>query len=221
MSFYLSNNDTQPTGFEPAEFLDLPTMAEVEIRTVVLDHARSAPAGPPPTATRTYIGTGITVHWDSDRCIHAERCTSGAPSVFDRSARPWVHPDGAPADEIAAVIDTCPSGALSYSRTDGSPNGRRGRGLGDDPAASTAPDPELAFYADDRAERAADEVPVTITPQHNGPLVVEGAVRLVRPDGSVEDAGRLALCRCGQSGSKPNCDGTHSRVGFQAPGVAG
>jgi hypothetical protein len=93
--------------------------------------------------------------------------------------------------------------------------------LGDEPGASTAPDPELAFYADDRAERLADEAPVTITPQRNGPLVVDGAVRLVRPDGSVEDAGRLALCRCGQSGSKPNCDGTHARVGFQAPGVVG
>lgn len=28
MSFYLSNPDVHPTGFEPAEFLDLPPMAE-------------------------------------------------------------------------------------------------------------------------------------------------------------------------------------------------
>jgi len=29
---------------------------------------------------------------------------------------------------------------------------------------------------------------------------------------------KLALCRCGHSGDKPFCDGTHKRVGFQAAG---
>ncbi|MCI4348171.1 MAG: CDGSH iron-sulfur domain-containing protein [Thermoplasmata archaeon] len=27
------------------------------------------------------------------------------------------------------------------------------------------------------------------------------------------------LCRCGQSSTKPICDGTHEEVGFQAPAV--
>jgi len=30
MTFYLSNNDVQPVGWEPLEFIDLPTMAEAK-----------------------------------------------------------------------------------------------------------------------------------------------------------------------------------------------
>ncbi len=32
MSFYLSNTTAQPTGVEPGEFLDIPSMAEVTVR---------------------------------------------------------------------------------------------------------------------------------------------------------------------------------------------
>lgn len=150
---------------------------------------------------RDYEAPGITVHWDSDLCIHAERCTTGAPAVFDRSARPWVDPTAAPAGELARVIDTCPSGALTYTRTDAAGEGRHADGAGVvTPVTTTA---------------------VTITPQLNGPLAVRGPVHLVRPDGTVEEVQRATLCRCGHSSSKPRCDGTHARVGFTAPGVDG
>jgi CDGSH-type Zn-finger protein len=68
--------------------------------------------------------------------------------------------------------------------------------------------------------------PVKITVRPNGPLRVEapeGTVELVDADGNAYDLsgklkeGKLAfsLCRCGGSVSKPFCDGTHSRIGFQ------
>lgn len=49
----------------------------------------------------------------------------------------------------------------------------------------------------------------------NGPLVVKGVTRMTGPDGSeVEVKEVMALCRCGQSKSKPFCDGSHVAAGF-------
>ena len=165
-------------------------------------------------AIKDYVGDGIVVHWDGDRCFHSERCVNGLPSVFDRDRRPWVDPRAASADRIADVIDTCPSGALSYTRTDGTANGRRGRAAGDDPAASIAVDEE---WNTSRIGQSVTEV--VITPLRNGPLSVEGPITLRLPEGSVTES-RVQLCRCGHSGSKPRCDGSHARVGFTAEGLS-
>ncbi len=169
-------------------------------------------------ATREYAGEGIVVHWDSDRCVHSERCTRGLPAVFDRGRRPWVDVGGASADAIATVVDTCPSGALSYSRTDGAANGRRGRDLDEDPSASIAVDPAWAPASIDPTE-GLSETAVVITPLADGPYSVAGPVAVVGPDGTVEVAERWQLCRCGHSDAKPLCDGSHARVGFEAPGA--
>ncbi|GAB3351055.1 CDGSH iron-sulfur domain-containing protein [Modestobacter lapidis] len=58
----------------------------------------------------------------------------------------------------------------------------------------------------------------TITPYRDGPLLVRGEFRLVDTDGNEIDPGRrtVALCRCGKSGIKPFCDGTHKLTGFTA-----
>lgn len=168
-------------------------------------------------ARKDYEGTSITVHWDSDRCIHSRLCVLGAPSVFDFEARPWVRPDGAAADEVARVIDSCPSGALSYTRTDGAPNGRRGRRRDEDEARAVRADDEAG--ATILLDGAADDVPPTITPLPDGPLIAEGPFAIARDDGAVEFVQRVTLCRCGHSASKPHCDGSHARVGFTAPGT--
>lgn len=59
----------------------------------------------------------------------------------------------------------------------------------------------------------------TITPYRDGPLIVRGTFRLTDQDGAEIDPGRdtVALCRCGRSGIKPFCDGSHKRSGFSAP----
>jgi CDGSH-type Zn-finger protein len=56
---------------------------------------------------------------------------------------------------------------------------------------------------------------VTITIRENGPLLVDGDVKLVDAAGNEVPLMKKALCRCGGSTMKPFCDGTHSKIGFQ------
>ena len=50
----------------------------------------------------------------------------------------------------------------------------------------------------------------------SGPLWVRGGIKLIAADGAAyETRNRMTLCRCGQSGNKPFCDGTHASVGFR------
>ena len=60
---------------------------------------------------------------------------------------------------------------------------------------------------------------VTITVKNNGPLRVEGPVKLVDGQGGEYDlTGKpgISLCRCGHSANKPFCDGSHNKAGFQS-----
>ena len=56
---------------------------------------------------------------------------------------------------------------------------------------------------------------VTIKIRDNGPYVVEGDFQLVDAQGNPVPILKRALCRCGGSTTKPFCDGTHSKIGFQ------
>jgi CDGSH-type Zn-finger protein len=62
-----------------------------------------------------------------------------------------------------------------------------------------------------------------ITCRPNGPYLVEGEIELYDTNGQrIDTSGRpkVALCRCGGSTTKPFCDGTHSKIGFQAAEAA-
>ena len=56
---------------------------------------------------------------------------------------------------------------------------------------------------------------ITIKIRDNGPYLVEGEFRLVDALGNEVPIKKAALCRCGGSTTKPFCDGTHSKIGFQ------
>ena len=135
---------------------------------------------------RQYEGEHIIVRFEPRRCIHASECVHGLPSVFERDRRPWIDAGAAPAEDIARVVERCPTGALTYERMDGGPA----------EAVPTRPvirvQPGGPLYVHGHLELADD---------HGQPI---------------EAGPRVALCRCGASRNKPFCDNTHAEIGFDA-----
>jgi len=201
----------------------------------------------------------LVVDFDGKRCIHARRCVLGLPEVFVPGAEgAWIFPDRASADEVTRIIDTCPSGALTYTRKDGGADERpakvntarlwqngpveyRGnlRIAGGEPikravlcrCGQSKNKPycdnshiEAGFEATGERPSDADvqtlavrDGPVTITPSKNGPLAVEGNLEIIAASGRrLATKTRTFMCRCGGSGNKPFCDGTHKKIGFEA-----
>jgi CDGSH-type Zn-finger protein/uncharacterized Fe-S cluster protein YjdI len=62
----------------------------------------------------------ITVRFDTKRCIHSRHCVLEGPSVF-RANTPgqWIHPEAASVEHLVHVARNCPSGAITYARSDG------------------------------------------------------------------------------------------------------
>lgn len=63
---------------------------------------------------QVYETSEISVTFDPEVCIHSAVCVRGLPAVFDVKRKRWVRPELAPADQVAAQIARCPSGALQY-----------------------------------------------------------------------------------------------------------
>lgn len=57
-----------------------------------------------------------------------------------------------------------------------------------------------------------------ITAMDHGPFLVTGEAIVTDAEGNEFSVERktVALCRCGGSTNKPFCDGTHSKMAFQA-----
>jgi CDGSH-type Zn-finger protein len=62
-----------------------------------------------------------------------------------------------------------------------------------------------------------------ITVRVNGPILVEGDFEIVDANGTpygLAGRTRVTLCRCGESETKPFCDGHHKVCGFESESVA-
>jgi CDGSH-type Zn-finger protein len=131
----------------------------------------------------TYPATGIVVRDDRSVCEHAGFCGNRVTTVW-KMLRRGDTADTVKRSQLIAMIERCPSGALTY---------------------------RMEADADDvEPERRA-----AIGVVDDGPLFVTGGVPVRRADGQpLETRNRVTLCRCGGSGNKPLCDGSHKTNGF-------
>ncbi|WP_299847009.1 CDGSH iron-sulfur domain-containing protein [uncultured Roseovarius sp.] len=68
-----------------------------------------------PDGVKVFGGKQIDVHYNRLLCSHAGECGARLKAVFDSTRDPWIVPDNATPDQIRDVVETCPSGALSWS----------------------------------------------------------------------------------------------------------
>jgi CDGSH-type Zn-finger protein len=90
---------------------------------------------------------------------------------------------------VIAMIERCPSGALTYHIEEGEPD-----------------------IEPDLPQQVVDSTEITSDGPIAGPLWVTGGIPIERSDGQpFEVRNRVTLCNCGASKNKPLCDGTHRR----------
>lgn len=138
-----------------------------------------------------YRNKDITVVWKPDTCIHSTLCWKGLLQVFNPKEKPWINMEGASTAEIIGQVRKCPSGALSYYLNK-----------------------EVPAEPEKIVAESANVLKVEVSP--NGPYLIKTECLVIHSDGREETkTGTVALCRCGASGNKPYCDGSHRKAGFE------
>lgn len=140
-----------------------------------------------PKPIQHYESDAIEVTFEPALCVHSARCLAALPAVFDVGKRRWVAPENATADEVAAAVRGCPSGALQYHRLD------EGAPEAPDAESSITPQPDGPLWVRGNID------------------IRDSDGNLIR------HVTRAALCRCGGSANKPFCDNSHRTNGFHAP----
>ena len=182
-------------------------------------------------APGAFVGNSTRGQWlhpeavTVDQCVRvAHNCPSGAITYERHDGGPQ---EEAPAVNVVRVRENGPyavhaaidlAGAASFRATlcrcgksrrkpwcDGRSHAAEGFAATGEPATvSTQP----------LAERGG---PLKMDPLPNGPLLLSGNVEILSGTGRVVMRTQSArLCRCGASGNKPFCDGSHARIGFRS-----
>ena len=134
--------------------------------------------------TKHYKNEDITIVWKPKVCIHSAVCFKGLPRVFNPKKKPWVNIEGSSTEAIIAQIDQCPSGALSYVHNS-------------------------------NVELVEETIKTKMEVLTNGPLIVYGTIEVKDKEGNKTLKNKTtAFCRCGHSGNKPFCDGSHVKKEF-------
>lgn len=139
---------------------------------------------------KKYTRGELTVVWQPQICIHSAKCWKGLLPVFDPRRKPWIDMEAAEPERIMEQVEKCPSGALSYILTEITEQ-------------EAVPEQEVVIVTKVEALK-------------NGPLLVHGTLAVTDSAGNEHHKEKTtAFCRCGASGNKPFCDGSHRKVGFE------
>ncbi len=130
-------------------------------------------------------GVDVTVTYTPMLCSHAAECQRLHKAVFDPSQRPWIQPEKGSLAGIRAVVFACPSGALRMSEGSGDP-----------------------------AQLGPDAGTIEVQATKDGPYAVRNVVLAAEFNGEGASEEKYVLCRCGHSGNKPFCDGSHRDKGW-------
>lgn len=142
---------------------------------------------------RSYTNGEVTVYWDPELCIHVMNCIRNLPEVYNSSKRPWVNIHGAGTREIIRATDTCPTGAISW---------KMNRDIKD-------------HAITDKKESNSTTAQISLV--EDGPILIKGDYEMFDESGCIIKSGKnITLCRCGGSGNKPYCDGTHKEKGYRS-----
>ncbi|MER7210036.1 ferritin-like domain-containing protein [Streptosporangium sp. NPDC000239] len=154
---------------------------------VGFDGTEAAVAPPYRETQHVHDGVGISAQRVGELCVHAAFCVGRTRPIAEMLADT---DDSDVRSDIMGRIDHCPSGSYSYALSRG--------------GETVEPDLPQA---------------VSVLEEENGlasALWVTGGVPVTRSDGQpLETRNRMTLCRCGHSGNKPLCDGTHRRIDFR------
>ena len=151
-------------------------------------------------------GTHASIEWDSEEQApdtpYAERATSlGGEGIEIFDDRPTCVHAGFCGNRVTNVWKLAAQTGDSRVRAEAMAMVER------------CPSGALTYAVD--GEVIEPDLPAEIAVVADGPLWVSGGIPVTRSDGTqLEARNRVTLCRCGASGSKPLCDGSHKEAGF-------
>jgi CDGSH-type Zn-finger protein len=152
---------------------------------IEFDGTETAPIDLTVERQETYPGSqNIVIRMDFNLCTESGFCGNRMTSIAEMATKTA---DTQVRAMAIAMIEHCPSGALTYALKEG--------------------DQDIEV---DLPKQIAETTEIISEGPIRGPLWVMGGIPIIRADGKpFEVRNRVTLCTCGRSQIKPLCDGMH------------